>query len=274
MARRENNGEVLDDVIKSFTSEVRSVQDVFGLLKPDSPERPRYLKTLDACSIAAERQNDARPLELCDLGGYFGVIAAAVETLGFNVHVVDSYGTLLAGGEHIDLERWWGHREISVYDVDLQAGDLRLPFDDDSFDVVTILAVLEHFPHSPRLVLEEAHRILRPSGMLIVDGPNAGAFGARVGFLMHGEGLWAPISDLYFSEVPFQGHSRCYSRGEMVSVLEWARFEPSEIALFDLPETSEARSWLHRVLYGVVYRFVLRRIPTLRNCLWIAARPV
>jgi SAM-dependent methyltransferase len=52
----------------------------------------------------------------------------------------------------------------------------RLPFDDASFDVVTIFNVLYHqWVHNEGLVLAEVGRILRPGGLLLVTEP---AFGA------------------------------------------------------------------------------------------------
>ena len=49
--------------------------------------------------------------------------------------------------------------------------DKRLPFEDDSFEVVTMLAVLEHLQH-PLDVLKECERILKPSGALILTVPS------------------------------------------------------------------------------------------------------
>jgi SAM-dependent methyltransferase len=45
-----------------------------------------------------------------------------------------------------------------------------LPFPDKSFDVVTCLEFLEH-THTPSLVLEEIHRVLKPGGHAIVSTP-------------------------------------------------------------------------------------------------------
>ncbi len=44
----------------------------------------------------------------------------------------------------------------------------RLPFDNDSADVVTCFDVLEHVPDKPRL-LSEIHRVLKPGGWLFLD---------------------------------------------------------------------------------------------------------
>lgn len=47
-----------------------------------------------------------------------------------------------------------------------------LPFPDDSFDLVTLLDVLEHIPDDARAA-REAMRVLKPGGTLLVSTPNA-----------------------------------------------------------------------------------------------------
>ena len=51
-------------------------------------------------------------------------------------------------------------------------------FGDDSVDVYVSLGVLEHFEHGPHLALEEARRVLRPGGRLVLRVPHAGLFAA------------------------------------------------------------------------------------------------
>lgn len=45
-----------------------------------------------------------------------------------------------------------------------------LPFEDQSFDYVTIVAVIEHF-HYPDEIIQECHRVLRKQGLLIMTTP-------------------------------------------------------------------------------------------------------
>ncbi|RDU72517.1 class I SAM-dependent methyltransferase [Helicobacter aurati] len=46
-----------------------------------------------------------------------------------------------------------------------------LPFDNESFEIATLLAVLEHL-HHPLEMLKEIHRILKPKGILLLTVPS------------------------------------------------------------------------------------------------------
>jgi SAM-dependent methyltransferase len=60
------------------------------------------------------------------------------------------------------------HANGSHADNTLVCGDVsRLPFQNDSFDVITSVAAFEHFLDVPR-VLKEIHRVVRPEGMVWV----------------------------------------------------------------------------------------------------------
>lgn len=51
----------------------------------------------------------------------------------------------------------------------------RLPFEDNTFSVVSMLDVLEHLP-DPVAALKEVDRVLHPSGRLILSTPHKGTF--------------------------------------------------------------------------------------------------
>lgn len=49
-------------------------------------------------------------------------------------------------------------------------GNVRLPFDDETFDVIILDSVLEHVP-DPIAMLQEGHRLLKPGGKILGDAP-------------------------------------------------------------------------------------------------------
>ncbi len=57
-----------------------------------------------------------------------------------------------------------------------------LPFPDEYFDGVTMLAVLEHV-FDPYAVIREVHRVLRPGGELVIDVPNVASLTNRLRIL-------------------------------------------------------------------------------------------
>jgi len=61
--------------------------------------------------------------------------------------------------------------------------DDKLPFENNYFSAITMVATLEHF-FDPYHVLGEAYRILKPKGSLVVQVPNLVFLPRRIAFLM------------------------------------------------------------------------------------------
>ncbi len=114
-------------------------------------------------------------------------------------------------------------RLSSGYGVDFKVGDRQfgniitqqlileeqLPFADQMFDVVTMLAVLEHITHE-EAILREIYRVLVPGGRLILTVPS----------------IWAqPVLELLsyrlhiVSEAEIRDHKRYYDRQSLHQVL-------------------------------------------------------
>lgn len=63
--------------------------------------------------------------------------------------------------------------QIEFFSLNLNQ-EPRLPFEDNFFSVVTLLAVVEHLnPASMALLFQESHRVLKPGGAVILTTPAA-----------------------------------------------------------------------------------------------------
>lgn len=69
-------------------------------------------------------------------------------------------------------------------DIDLSCSADSLPFKENSFDIILMLACLNHFGNK-ELALKEAYRILKPGGKVLIT-----MIGSMVGFFVHQVVFW------------------------------------------------------------------------------------
>ena len=123
--------------------------------------------------------------KVLDIGCGDGDYAYNLHKMGFDV---------LAGD--MDVERFRYHNQIKFQKCNITE---KLPFEDNSFDYVLLVEVIEHLKN-PYDVIRELRRILRPGGGLILSTPNILNLKSRIRFLF--EGCWE-----YFREIPLE-HSQ------------------------------------------------------------------
>ena len=129
------------------------------------PARPRLLSHAGRWG-RARRWLPADALRVLDVGCAWGYGSAAIASPG-------PAGRVVVGVErdHELLEQ--AHIRLPWLTV-IDADACELPLADDSADAVLLLEVIEHVA-DPRRVLQEAHRVLRANGTIIVTVPHAGA---------------------------------------------------------------------------------------------------
>lgn len=103
-----------------------------------------------------------KPGRILDIGTGNSPFLPAMKERGW-----ETFGTEIDAGL-VDYYR-------SRYGIEIFQGELEdAKFSSESFDAVTIMGVLEHVPY-PRLLLEEANRILKPGGVIVLWCFNRGA---------------------------------------------------------------------------------------------------
>jgi hypothetical protein len=94
------------------------------------------------------------------------------------------------------------------------------------------MGVIEHVPHTARVLLEPLNRILKPGGLLIADTPNLVQLPNRQK-IARGESVAPPIDIQYHAEIPFEGHHREYTVDEMVWMAQEIGHEVVAVDLYN-----------------------------------------
>ena len=155
---------------------------------------------------------------MLDIGCGRGESLAAAAALGWDARGVEpSEEFARAGSEALDVQ------------IDIGTVEGRYP--DSSFGLVLLSGVLEHV-YDPRELLEEAHRILRPGGVLYIDVPNERSLVhrmARVALVSRGRNWTLSLSPTF---PPY--HVVGWSPGPLRKALDAAGLELRELRGYPL----------------------------------------
>ncbi|MEM8858016.1 MAG: methyltransferase domain-containing protein [Chloroflexota bacterium] len=104
-----------------------------------------------------------------------------------------------------------------------------IPHDDNSFDVVLLCEVIEHFVNDPVFVLSEIKRVLKPGGTFVMSTPNVTRL-ENISRLISDNNLYDP----YSGYGPYGRHNREYTMDELKKLVEHVGFEVTEVFTSDV----------------------------------------
>jgi SAM-dependent methyltransferase len=108
--------------------------------------------------------------------------------------------------------------------VHAQDEHFTIPWDQESFDLVTLINVIEHVHDSPRGILNFAGGCLKTGGLLLVGMPNSVNLRKRLSVLQ-GKSNYTPARGFYENDGSWRGHVREFTFQETIDLLEWNGFQ-------------------------------------------------
>lgn len=197
-------------------------------------------------------------VKVLEIGAFFGAVCIALTRLGYNVTAADI-------PEYIELPeqvKRYARHGISTKGVRLE--NYKLPFEDESFDVLIMCEVLEHLNFNPLPLIKEINRILKPNGLFYLSLPNLARAKNRL-LLLQGKAPGVTVGEFYAQLDPSQavianGHWREYTMSEVKELLEPMGFRLQEHYYFSVGETEQSGALRKRL-----GRWFYRTFPALKE---------
>jgi 2-polyprenyl-3-methyl-5-hydroxy-6-metoxy-1,4-benzoquinol methylase len=226
-----------------------------------------YLRCSEARMVHAVRllsKHGVRSGRVLDYGSYFGNFALMMRARGFDVDALDAFEGYRPSLDPI-LELLHGDG-INTLDFGAVGGDLA-GIGDQQYDVVLCMGVIEHIPHTPRLLLDSLRRVLKPGGCVVMDTPNLAQLPNRQR-LAKGQPVMTPIAIQYHATIPFEGHHREYTADEMAWMIQEAGFELLALDLYNYSVYG------HDTLFGrdAINHWRMVANPTMRELVMVVGR--
>jgi SAM-dependent methyltransferase len=108
------------------------------------------------------------------------------------------------------------------------AQDGPLPFEEAYFDMVMLHDVLEHLHNSPRDLLNDLLKLVKPRGFLFVTVPNAANIRKRISVMLGKTNLPA-FESYYWGPGLWRGHVREYVKDDLVKLASYLDLEVLEL---------------------------------------------
>lgn len=205
--------------------------------------RAEYERTV--CDVLRHRPLSCSPIEVLEIGAFFGVVCIALASLGYTVTAADV-------PEYIDLpEQAERYARFGIKTKGVRLEDFILPFDDEQFDVIIMCEVFEHLNFNPLPLLKEINRIGKPGSIFYLAMPNATSIYHRIA-MYNGHAGGVQVSEFFEQLDPANslianGHWREYTAMETRQLLEPLGYRILDQYYFSVGDRRPSRSFKGRV---------------------------
>ncbi|GAB63609.1 MAG: hypothetical protein DWB56_14685 [Candidatus Jettenia sp.] len=200
---------------------------------------------------------------ICDIGGFWSVFPITLRKLGFAVTMTESLQYYSNSFNNLFKHAAdWGVTVVS-YDP-FQAGAI-VP---GCFDVITIMAVLEHYPHSLKTFMDNITSMLNSKGILYIEVPNIAYWPKRIS-LLFGRTPLVQLQEIYKSKVPFIGHHHEFTIGELRDLAKLSKLAIAQELYFNY---SAQNNFFRRFIAQPLETLIQFAIPDTREVLAIVCQ--
>lgn len=152
-------------------------------------------------------------INILDIGCGIGVLAITLKKLKYRVYCIDH--------PEVEKKSWLINEGIEFIHCNIE--NEKLPFANNTFDLITCLDVIEHLHSSPKRALKEINRVLKKEGYIIIETPNSANLRKRISVIF-GRTNFPNIEYFFNSEYPYRGHIREYTKTEVKKIIQWSNF--------------------------------------------------
>jgi hypothetical protein len=194
---------------------------------------------------------------ICDIGGFWGVFPITLKLFGFEVTLTESLKYY--GCSFKNLFSFIRSQGVHIIDYD--------PFHPGRppgrYHVITAMAILEHFPYSLMVFMDNLLSMMERGSRLYIEVPNIAYWPKRIG-LLRGQTPLTPIQDIYRSEAPFIGHHHEFTISELRDLAELSNLRIVKELFYTYSVTG---STMTRLFQAPVATFIQFICPPSRECL-------
>ena len=242
---------IIKKIISEFEEEPLLLHDINnfeGIKSYLNIMQKNFIRTFDECTKLLPNTNST----ICEIGSYLGILARALNYKGYNVNACD----IPYFYDRKKVKEYFNKFGIKSFYFDLK--DYKLPFDNDSQDMVIACEIIEHLNFNPLPVIEEINRVLKVGGYLYIAMPNGGSFIKRIIYLLKGRQPNFTIEQL-FQQLDYKKHMivglhwREYSTEETIKMVKPFGFKlvSSKVSLdMNLSLKSSLKSFLKKIIYA------------------------
>jgi ubiquinone/menaquinone biosynthesis C-methylase UbiE len=229
----------------------------------------RYLEGKEDFDAHAKARYELEPF-IFEFANFQGAHALKVLEIGVGMGA-DYFEWLKAGASAtgVDLsvasiERARQRCEIAGFKPDLRIADAeRLPFADDTFDVVYSYGVMHHSPNTQQCV-REAWRVLKPGAQARIMLYHHPSVTGMMLWLRYGFLRGKSLRQCVFDHLESPG-TKSFTREEVRELLSGygdvevrVEFSPGDLLLHQ--PSAKFQSWFYQIVWTVFPRFLIRRI--------------